>query len=406
MVRFLAILALFWAGLGISQTFPKFKSHTGRVYATGLVIPENFKHLPVRSAAAFLKVGVPATYDLREHYTLSPVEDQGSCGSCWAFSTSTVYQDALAIKGVTRNQAEQYLLSCNTQNYNCERGGMWVYEMLMAPKGGVDQADMPYTATNGTCKQVKFHEQLAKAYEIPGGTNEIKAAIYQYGTVSIGVSASDAWSNYRGGLFTGCQKTGQYQMNHAVALVGWGVDQASGKEYWILKNSWGTGWGENGYMRIPINGTDGKPCDGVGSAAMYVVYDGGVNPDPTPDPGPNPPPDPGPGPTPDPGPNPPPPDCAPQPVADTGYGPSVEIKAGRVITIGTRARPGHTYYWGADPSFDNNAVPNTARISYRPRITKILTVHAVTQCGEATASTQVILKTSKKNKTIELVKPI
>jgi hypothetical protein len=194
---------------------------------------------------------------------------------------------------------------------------------------------------------------------------DIKRALYTYGPLSVGVAVDNAFSSYSGGVF---QDTGFRTLNHAVNLVG------GGEGYWIMRNSWGSGWGpDGGFMKIAFG------ANGIGAWANYVVYEKNPNPtpDPTPDPKPNPDPDPQP--------------CSPKPYADTGYGDSITVRNGANILMGTKPRAGHRYYWTASPAFDNGAQPQEAQIKYKPRVTKRLTIHAVTQCGEATDSVTVKL---------------
>jgi len=337
-------------------------SSSGKMYRTGLKIPVGFK--PDRVIKANLGEPLPATFDWRTQVQLSPIENQASCGSCWAFSTSATFQDVKRIFGETEDLSEQYLLSCaNPSEWSCN-GGFFAHDAHKSPRGAVLASEYPYTATDSACKSgLNYRWKLTSWAYLPGGENpsvdEIKAAIYKYGPVSIGVAADSAFSNYSGGIFQG---SGSTQLNHAVNLVGWGDG------YWILRNSWGAGWGENGFMRIKWG------ANGVGAWANFIVY----NKEPEP---------PGPGPDPDPNPDPEP--CDPQPYADTGYGDSIKVRVGATVYLGTKARPGHYYYWTAEPAFDNGAVPKEAKIKYSPRITKRLTVHAVTQCGEATDSVTV-----------------
>jgi hypothetical protein len=280
-------------------------------------------------------------------------------------STSATFQDVKRIFGEKDDLSEQYLLSCTKPGeWNCANGGFFAHDMHMSPKGAVLASEYPYTGTDSACRSGLNHRwKLSSWAYLPGGENpsvdEIKAAIYKYGPVSIGVAADSAFSNYSGGIFQG---SGATELNHAVNLVGWG------EGYWILRNSWGAGWGENGFMRIRWT------ANKVGAWANFIVY----NKEPEP---------PGPGPDPDPNPDPEP--CDPQPYADTGYGDSIKVRVGATVYLGTKARPGHYYYWTAEPAFDNGAVPKEAKIKYSPRITKRLTVHAVTQCGEATDSVTV-----------------
>ena len=332
-------------------------SKSGQMFRTGLVIPKDTKNLKFRRVA--VELGLPEEFDWRQKAELAPVENQGSCGSCWAFSTSATFQDVRRIFGGKDDLSEQYLLSCAKPNdWSCN-GGFFAHDAHMSPKGSVLASEYPYTATDSLCRSnINYKWKLTSWSYISQTptTDEIKSAIYKYGPISVGVAVDSDFSSYSGGIF---EDTGYRQHNHAVNIVGWG------KDFWIMRNSWGQSWGEGGYMRIKFG------ANGIGEWANYVVYD-----DKQPDPGPSPDPDP----NPDPGP------CDPQPYADTGYGDLVNVRYGQIMFLGTKERAGHRYYWTAEPAFDNNAQPQAGMIKYRPRITKRLTVHAVTQCGEATDS--------------------
>jgi hypothetical protein len=351
-------------------------SASGQKYFTGLKVPVGFKPKIVRSALDGLKADLPAEFDARVKGYKSP-ESQGNCGSCWAFSMSATIQDSYKYQtGKDFDTSEQHVLSCTKPGeYSCN-GGFFDYNRHMTPFGGVTGASWPYSGTDEACKSGLNHQIKIKQWAyLPGGENppisEIKAAIYRYGIVSVGVAATDGMSNYRGGIWAG---DGSTSLNHAVALVGW----SDAGQYWVMKNSWGN-WGEQGYMRIKYG------ANGIGTWANYVVFED----NPTPDPNPNPDPTPNPTPDPDPTPPPPPPECEPKPYADTGYGDQIKVRVGATVMLGTKARPGHYYYWTAEPAFENGATPKEAKIKYSPRITKRLTVHAVTQCGEAIDSVTV-----------------
>jgi hypothetical protein len=122
----------------------------------------------------------------------------------------------------------------------------------------------PYTATDGSCNHsCTLHYPVDDWYYVGGSssvpsTSALKQAIYDYGPISVAVYVNSAFQNYTGGIFNSCQN---YSCNHAVVLVGWG------STYWIMKNSWGTGWGENGYMRITFG------CSRIGYAASYALPD-------------------------------------------------------------------------------------------------------------------------------------
>jgi hypothetical protein len=380
---FLSIIIMFGCSTAKKENFstPVYsgtvKDSSGNVYHTGLKVPVNFKPANVVSALKTQVGALPETFDWRTKVTLAPIENQGSCGSCWAMSTSATFQDVLRVKGEIRDLSEQYLLSCTKPGeWNCANGGFFAHDMHMAPRGGVDAKDYPYTGTDSACKSgLTYHQQIAKWSYLAGGENpsvdEIKSALVQYGPLSVGVAVDDAFSNYKGGIF---KDTGYRQMNHAVNLVGWGVD------HWIMRNSWGN-WGESGYMRIAFG------ANGIGGWANFVEYVGtGPNPDPQPTPDPTPPPPPPPG-----------PDCKPLPIASTGFGPSIWLRQGQAVKIGMKARVNTTYKWTAEPAFDGGAVPTSAMISFKPVITKTLTIHATNPCGEAVATTKVNVSAKMKS---------
>ncbi|MFH1864426.1 MAG: C1 family peptidase [Candidatus Eisenbacteria bacterium] len=216
----------------------------------------------------------PAKFDWRTMDGTTAVKAQGSCGSCWAFSTAGAFECNILIKdGVEVDLAEQWLVSCNQSGWSCSGGGFaHGYHMLKRDHcggaGAVLEDDFPYTATNAPCDCPYPHGYsldgwgfLDKSVEIPD-TDLIKRAIMRYGPVSVGVMADQAFSAYHGGVFTG----GIYHdINHAVVLVGW--DDNQGPEgVWFLRNSWGMMWGENGYMKI------GYGRNAVGWSANWVEY--------------------------------------------------------------------------------------------------------------------------------------
>ncbi len=216
----------------------------------------------------------PAKFDWRTMNGTTAVKAQGSCGSCWAFSTVGALECNILIKdGVEVNLSEQWLVSCNQSGWSCSGGGFaHGYHMLKRdPCGGtgaVLEADFQYVAWNAPCDCPYPHSYsldgwgfLDKSVEIPD-TDMIKRAIMKYGPVSVGVMANTSFASYHGGIFTG----GVYHdINHAVVLVGW--DDNQGPEgVWFLRNSWGMMWGEDGYMRIAYR------TNAVGWSANWVDY--------------------------------------------------------------------------------------------------------------------------------------
>jgi C1A family cysteine protease/predicted secreted protein len=225
-------------------------------------------------------LGLPASFNWCDVGGCTPVKSQGSCGSCWTFGTVGPLEANIKIHdGLEKDLAEQYLLSCNTEGWGCN-GGWWAHDYHggdtpeIPPgepdSGTVYEAAFPYQANDPPdvpCNPPHTHNEKLISWHYVGNpssvpsTTAIKQAIYDYGPVSAAVCVGSAFSGYGGGIFQTHECT---SVNHAVVLVGW--DDTLG--IWHLRNSWGTGWGESGYMRIKYG------TSSVGYAASYVVYGG------------------------------------------------------------------------------------------------------------------------------------
>jgi len=195
----------------------------------------------------------------------SPIKNQASCGSCWAFSSVAQFETAILKKdGVTVDLSEQYLVSCNTYGWGCN-GGLWACDMFVSP-GCMMEACFPYVAQDVPCVTCPYPYQaqswaFVEAQNVVPSIENIKNAIYTYGAVSAAVYVDSNFQAYTSGVLNACKRNAR-RTNHAIQLCGW--DDAKGA--WLLKNSWGTGWGENGFMWIAYN------CDLVGYGANYIVY--------------------------------------------------------------------------------------------------------------------------------------
>jgi predicted secreted protein len=224
---------------------------------------------------------LPTAFDWRDHGGVTSVRSQGSCGSCWAFSTVGSFEAKIKIAdGVEKNLSEQYLVSCNTDGWGCG-GGWWAHDYHDWKKppsesqaGAVLETEFPYVASDVPCSgpyshpyQIDSWTFVGSQYSVPS-TEAIKQAIYDHGPVSVAVCVNSAFQGYPGGVFTGPECT---SVNHAVVLVGWNDSDGA----WILRNSWGTWWGESGYMRIEYG------TSMVGYSANYVNY-GSASPTSTP----------------------------------------------------------------------------------------------------------------------------
>jgi inhibitor of cysteine peptidase len=197
---------------------------------------------------------LPVSYNWCGSYC-QPIRNQGSCGSCWAFATSGVAEAVLKIRnGVSYNDSEQYLVSCNYDGYSCSGGWyafdyhQWKYISGESGPGTVSESAFPYTATNAPCNPPHTHDYIFNGDSTPCSssvcsTTTIKDRIYNYGPVAAAVYVGSAFQAYTSGIFTTSQ-TGT--VNHAIILTGWNDTY----QYFNLRNSWNTTWGESGYMRI------------------------------------------------------------------------------------------------------------------------------------------------------------
>ena len=217
---------------------------------------------------------IPEKWDWRDHNGVTGVRDQLDCGSCWEFGTIASYESYLLInQDTTVDLSEQHLVSCNQLGYGCN-GGWWVHDMLKDP-GAVFESDFRYVASDVSCGgPYNYPFQLNDWAYVDGDdkvptTEEIKEAIFNYGPVCAAVYAGDAFVAYTGGVFDRDEVPGSGflsccgespQVNHGIAIVGW--DDSKGA--WIIKNSWGEGWGNDGFMFIKYGTSN------VGFAAAVV----------------------------------------------------------------------------------------------------------------------------------------
>lgn len=216
---------------------------------------------------------LPSHFDWRDEVDggMQPIRNQGSCGSCWAFSVVSVLESLIRIYDHTLepNLAEQTLVSSCSNTGSCSGGYMNAFNYLKQ-KGAPNEKDDPYKAYNTSCRQgLKAGAKISEWNYVGSGsssptTEQIKTAIYMYGPVSVTVNGS--FSAYSSGIYNRCNS---YGTNHMVTLEGWDDEG----QYWIMRNSWGTNWGEGGYMRIKWYGSGGYKCNSIGKSAAYAVLD-------------------------------------------------------------------------------------------------------------------------------------
>ncbi|MBA0693930.1 hypothetical protein Goari_004269 [Gossypium aridum] len=203
-------------------------------------------------------VVLPDSKDWRRVGIVSPVKDQGSCGSCWTFSTTgaleAAYHQAFG-RGISLS--EQQLVDCAGafNNFGCNGGLPSQAFEYIKYNGGLDtEESYPYTATNGLCKfsSENVGVKVLDSVNITlGAEDELKHAVAMVRPVSVAFEVVTSFRFYKSGVYTSktCGST-PMDVNHAVLAVGYGVE--NGVPYWLIKNSWGAEWGDNGYFKMEM----------------------------------------------------------------------------------------------------------------------------------------------------------
>lgn len=231
----------------------------------GDVIPDSERVQPEASNAD------PLSVDWRTQGYITPVKDQGQCGSCWAFSsTGSLEAEYFANFKTLVSFSESQLVDCSTSfgNQGCNGGLQENAFDYYAKNGAITEAEYPYKAQDGQCKsaQFKYTANITGRTAIAKGQVALKqAAILRPLAVSV---YAKPWLHYNSGVYDNTLQcpSSTLLLDHAVLLVGYGSN--GGQDFWIVKNSWSTSWGEAGYIRL-VRGTNGNGICGIALEALF-----------------------------------------------------------------------------------------------------------------------------------------
>ncbi len=222
----------------------------GALHLGTIPLADDYKTVVEVDSFSSLIDSIPDSWDWRDQGAVTPVKNQGPCGSCWAFSTVASLESLYQITGHPLTELSvQQIVDCDTQNFGCNGGWPWKAINYVQKYGLETEADYPYIGTKTTCRYDAYlaikNLTSGAAFVTPRSSDALKAAIYQQPVIVLVEADQSVFQFYASGVITsGCGST----LNHAITAVGYG--QVSGQDAIAAKNSWGANWGAQGYVYI------------------------------------------------------------------------------------------------------------------------------------------------------------
>jgi len=212
----------------------------------------------IAEATPLTNFKAPKEIDYRTTGIVNPIKDQGQCGSCWAFSSIQGVESQWAmVKGTLLSLSESNLVDCVNTCHGCNGGLMTkAYDYVLKAQNGqfMKESDYPYVPRQGACKFdankaiTKIVGYTSVSY---GSEDDLMNKVASLGVADVAIDAGQhSFQTYHSGVYDE-PKCSSWQLNHAVGCVGYGT--LDGKDFWIVRNSWGTTWGDKGYIYMSRN---------------------------------------------------------------------------------------------------------------------------------------------------------
>lgn len=252
-------------------------------YRKGFVRMPRKEAVEVTEITDEMRAAAPESLDWVAKGAVTPVKNQGNCGSCWAYSATEGIESGLFMSGGPLEElSEQEIISCDSTDLGCNGGDLPTAFSFVKSNGGID-SESNYADTSarsgasGKCNTKKEKKKVVKlmssAYAIPpceSGScknqkeSDLMAALNTFGPLSVCVNAENWSADYSGGVYSKKCSGAADNLDHCVQLVGY--DNSGSNPYWKVRNSWGSDWGESGFIRLAM----GKNQCGIADEAMYV----------------------------------------------------------------------------------------------------------------------------------------
>jgi len=203
---------------------------------------------------------LPSSFDWRDHGAVTAVKNQGDCGSCWAFSATENIESMWILSNHSNNDtlslSPQQIVDCDEWVFGCEGGETTSAFNYVMGAGGLESIqNYPYTAEDGTCQfNAKDIDAKITTWQYANTLYEeqpIQNNLVGWGPLSVCVDA-EAWQDYEGGVMTWEECAWVNLLDHCVQLVGYNTNTDVPVPYWIVRNSWGTDWGQEGYIYLQM----------------------------------------------------------------------------------------------------------------------------------------------------------